>query len=272
MKGEDITIIIKKIVKGGEGEHHGGAWKVAFADFMTSMMTFFLVMWLVATIVPSKKAGLANYMNTYKYSPFPPASQGKGGPVGQGFRKREPNTVPKSLKEISPQKLQSQLMLIVKAKLFDIEKKIAMRIVDKGLRIEIMDPDSNTITPAGSPELNNGAKRVIKEISDILVKFENKIMLEGHTDSLPYPTGEYTNWELSTARASAARKEFDQDDIGADRIALMSGYAATKPLVKESPADTRNRRVSVVILYSPQTDMDQADQFNEVLPVIKSLK
>ncbi len=242
MKNENLTLIIKKISRGNEGGSHGGAWKVAFADFMTAMMSFFLVMWLVNIVTPEKRGAIAEYMRNYRVFP---SLQGSS-PVGKAAIL--PNASPNPPIDSSNSKsLMSLLKVVIDTKLLDLQNSIVLRARDNGVRLDILDPDDNRLTAHGGTQLNEKAERTIQAVSEAIANYDYKIALEGHTDNQPSPSPDYTNWELSAGRALSARKAFVDHGIENGRITQVTGYAASRPLVESATAEAKNRRISVYI-------------------------
>ncbi|MFA5031570.1 MAG: flagellar motor protein MotB [bacterium] len=239
-------IIIKKVKKVVSGSAHGGSWKIAYADFMTTLMTFFLVMWLITmALSQGKRQDLVEYFKTYNIFLTTNAY-------------KESTWIQKDSVAETPQKtvdfegLKKELNATIEARLSDFKKNISINEEKTtGLRIDISDPEGNYIFLLGRPELLPSGKKILKEMCNVLKEIDSKIAVEGHTDANQYPTSQYTNWELSTERASSARKELELDDIGPERIAMVTGYADTKPIIIDDPYDGRNRRISLLILSPP---------------------
>lgn len=250
MKNENLTLIIKKISRPPDGGSHGGAWKVAFADFMTAMMSFFLVMWLVNIVTPDKRGAIAEYMRNYRVFPFLQGSS----PVGKAAIL--PNASPNPPIDSSNSKsLMSLLKVVIDTKLLDLQNSIVIRARDNGVRLDILDPDDNILTEQGTTRLNEKAQRTIQAVSEAIANYDYKIALEGHTDDQPPASADYTNWELSAGRALSARKAFVDHGIDNDRITLVAGYAASRPLVESATAEAKNRRISVYISNTQPTDL-----------------
>ncbi len=306
-KTSNVPVIIKKVKKGGHGGHHGGAWKVAYADFVTAMMAFFLLLWLLNVTTDIQKRGIADYFEPTIASK---SQSGAGGVMGgltigqKGSQQvsaaapglainrpalRRPNEGDDGEQggtlgqddatESAPQAAQAQ----EEARLSDEEReerraereekrfaaaeftlKQAVEqlpelkgladnlIVDRtpeGLRIQLVDQEKSPMFALGSAELVDSAKKLIGVVTQVVQRLPNKISITGHTDATPYPGGrKYTNWELSTDRANASRREFLADGLAAARIERVVGVAERDPLVPEDPTAARNRRISVVLL------------------------
>ncbi len=249
-----VNIIIKKVKKVQGGGHHGGAWKVAFADFMTAMMAFFMVMWLVSMLPPESKKELAMFFKKAKYYPITqkgetPASEG-------GYRatkQKKPMDFSKTNTNVQPVNIKSMIQKRIDIRLKDLADYVAVSITEEGVRIDIIDHEGNLMFPPGSPELKPQSMRIIGEISKVIAELDNNIAIEGHTDATAFSSAKYSNWELSTDRASVARKAFESYGIDPARFSMVAGYAATKPLIPEDPYDARNRRIGITILM-PQAN------------------
>ncbi|MGB7600210.1 MAG: flagellar motor protein MotB [Candidatus Sulfotelmatobacter sp.] len=239
-------IIVKK--KGGHGGHHGGAWKVAYADFVTAMMSLFIVLWLLSSSKPVQEA-VGGYFRD------PSGSAEKKGTINVGAGE---NFV---LSKDDMPKLKDQLEQKIR-EMNDFEKlksHVEMTITSEGLRIELMESASGTFFDSGSPKLNADGRDLLITLAQELSKLPNKISLEGHTDSKPYATaGNYSNWELSTDRANAARRLMQANGIGPGQITQVRGFADQRLRKSEDPLDPSNRRVSLIVQYTPKNDDPEA--------------
>ena len=240
--GRDV--IIKKVKKREVHYTHGGQWKVAYADFVTAMMAFFLLLWLVAMISPEKRAVLAEYFKNFSIF------QDSGTSVieGKAFVMEDFITKP----EIRPEEFGNKFKRAVEEKLKDMKDQVLVDVIDGGVRIQIVDKEGNTMFPLGSAEPTPKAREVLALIYENVKDMKQKIAIEGHTDAAPFRGDQITNWELSTARASAARRELEQHGIEPSRIARVVGYADQELLIKEDPRDPRNRRMSIILLQEHQ--------------------
>ncbi|NTU42571.1 MAG: OmpA family protein [Nitrospirales bacterium] len=262
------TIIIKKVKKNDHGGSHGGSWKVAYADFVTAMMAFFLLLWLITMVAPEKKARVSSYFKSFTIfekagsssmfdNPGAVAgdSGGSFGKVEKDLGKGVTDTMASPGKNNpSPESVKKGLKKDIEAKLADVKDQILVDVFEGGVRIQITDKDGQTMFPLGDSALTPQAKKILEVIAGNVKGMNNKIAIEGHTDALSYATNKYTNWELSTERASAARKELEQNGLSPDRLSRVAGYAATDPLIKENPNDPRNRRISIILLFPPAGD------------------
>ena len=232
-------LIIKK--KGGHGGHHGGAWKVAYADFVTAMMSLFIVLWLMSSSKPVQEA-VGGYFRD------PSGTADKKGSTMEGSGENFTLT-----KDNMP-KLKDQLELKIR-EMQDFEKlksHIEMTVTADGLRIELMESASGTFFDSGSPKLNADGSELLITLAQELGKLPNKLSIEGHTDSKPYATsGNYGNWELSTDRANAARRLMQANGVRADQITQVRGFADQRLRKPDSPLDPANRRISLIVQSLP---------------------
>jgi chemotaxis protein MotB len=266
-KGSEI--IIKKVKKGHGGGHHGGSWKVAYADFVTAMMAFFLLMWLLNMTKPEQKVELSNYFKYFSlfkagktgetmsvvdvHSGMKPESEGGGTSQGQesgammGKEQPDPSKQTEEEPDEEQQEMAQQLKAEVQRRLSDIENQVIVDVFEGGVRIQIVDDQGKPMFLAGSKELTYNAKRALRVIADNIISMPNKISVEGHTDASKYSTAKYTNWELSTDRASSARKELENYGLDPSRLTRVAGYASTEPFIIDKPSDPRNRRISILV-------------------------
>ncbi len=255
------SIIVKKVKKVHGGGHHGGAWKVAYADFVTAMMAFFLLMWLLNMTSDEKRARLSSYFKYFSIyesggtSWMDKSSEifGESGENKQKvFTARQTDTDKNA--DANDYKLQQEVNGLkddLQEKLGDMKDQVLIDVVDEGIRIQMTDKEGSLMFERGNNKLTPKAKQILKVISEDIKNHPNKIIIEGHTDSLSYAGSQYSNWELSTERASSARKELEATGLDPKRITRVAGYADTDPLIKDNPQDPRNRRISIT-LSGPQ--------------------
>ena len=254
--------IVKK--KGDHGGAHGGAWKVAYADFVTAMMAFFLLMWLLNSADKNTKAGIAgmfqdpNFFNTQRGKEIL-ANYGKGilpggrgmapGPDGSSDNtpaaERERRALQSTANAIQDAFNNDELLKVFK-------DQIHMDFTDEGLRIQIQDKANQALFDSGSAKLKPYTLSILQEIARELGKLPNHVVIGGHTDSQQYANNAYTNWELSSDRANAARRVMVSAPHGLrpDQVRRVTGYADTMPVEGLDPKDPRNRRISIVVLSS----------------------
>ena len=248
-------IIIKKVKVKGHGGHHGGEWKVAYADFITAMMAFFFLMWLIAILSDDKKENMAQYFKQFSFMNMggtgflekSDGMMGAGGPEKASFTIAAPKGGPyPETKEGLQEKLKNE----VESKLSDVKDQVLIDTFENGVRIQVTDKDGNPMFALGSPELTSDARKILKIIAGTIKDQPNDVVIEGHTDALNYSSSKYTNWELSTERASAARKALETEGFNPDRLIRVAGYASRDLLVKNNPNDPRNRRISIILVFN----------------------
>jgi chemotaxis protein MotB len=230
-------LIIKK--KGGHGGHHGGAWKVAYADFVTAMMALFIVLWLMNSSKQVQEA-----IGGYFKDPT-----GTSKKVGSNMAGAGENFI---LTRDNMPRLKQQLQTAIR-QLSDFEKlqsHIEMTVTAEGLRIELSESAAGTFFDSGSAQLNADGRELLITLAQELGKLPNKISIEGHTDSNPYTgSASYGNWELSTDRANAARRLMQENGVRADQVTQVRGFADQRLRKPESPLDPSNRRISLIVQY-----------------------
>jgi chemotaxis protein MotB len=242
-------IVIKK--KGGHGGgHHGGAWKVAYADFVTAMMSLFIVLWLMNTSKPIQQA-VSGYFKD------PSGTATKAGSIMQGSG--DNFIVSKDNMEQLKTELQNAMRQL--PNIDTLKNHIEMTITPEGLRIELLEAANSTFFNSGNSDLTPAGQEILILLSQQLGSLPNRIAIEGHTDSKPYPPGSsYGNWELSVNRANSARRLMQQHGIRADQIMQVRGFADQRLRKLDAPLDPSNRRVSVIVEYLEKTkDTDEAD-------------
>lgn len=248
----DQPIIIKKIVQGGHG-HHGGAWKVAYADFVTAMMALFIVLWILGQD-DSVKENIQHYFN----DPIGFAG-GKGPSVIDGNGNKIIS--PKILMDMEQNKTERQKLeemgeqLISHLKANDFKKlidNIDIEVTDEGLRIEIMESNNDAFFEVGTASLKGSAKKILMTIGKQMSTLKNKIVVEGHTDSRPFPNGAngYSNYELSADRANSARRVLIESGLASNQIDEIRGYADNRLRAPKNPFDIVNRRISIIVKFS----------------------
>ena len=239
-------IILKK--KAGHGGHHGGAWKVAYADFVTAMMALFIVLWLLNTSKQVQEA-----VGGYFKDPTGTAKK-----VGSNMQGAGENFV---LTRDNMPKLKDQLQSAMR-QMTDFEKlksHIEMTVTTEGLRIELSESASGTFFDSGRAKLKPDGAELLITLAQELGQLPNKLSIEGHTDSQPYaPSATYGNWELSADRANAARRVMQANGIRIDQVRQVRGFADQRLRKPEAPLDPANRRISVIVQYIIKSD-DEGD-------------
>jgi chemotaxis protein MotB len=235
-------IVIKKKV-GGAG-HHGGAWKVAYADFMTAMMSLFIVLWLLNS-TPQVKQAVAGYFKD------PQSSSKETGTKIQGTNE----SISIDQKNVEKLKEEIEKAILKQADLSKLTKQIEITITDEGLRIELIEDKGGTFFESGSAKLSENGVKLLDMLSGQLKVLPNHLLIEGHTDSQPYSSDNaYTNWELSSDRANSARRLLQQGGVGAEQISQVRGYADQKLRVPSNPLDPSNRRISLIVQWVTATE------------------
>ncbi|WP_336959538.1 flagellar motor protein MotB [Sphingobium aquiterrae] len=284
---EPRPIIVKKIIAEGHGGHHGGAWKVAYADFVTAMMAFFLLMWLLGATTEKQRKGLADYF-TPTLTTMKEGSAGSNGMFGgdsliakenyptTGGQGNQAITIPRDATGTKEQGGRN-VKAIDRAKFEQIKKAIEQRMAaDKGLRklmknirfietreglrIDVIDQSDFSMFALATDRLLPQARQLIGEVAKVLQTMPNDIIVRGHTDGLPYAAGRtMNNWMLSSARAEATRKALSDFGIGGNRFARIEGVADRDPFVPGDAYDPRNRRMSIVLAWSQNGARDGQD-------------
>jgi chemotaxis protein MotB len=243
------VIIIKKIRKGGHGGHKGGAWKLAYADFVTAMMAFFLLMWLLSFTDPGTRKGIADYFNRPLKSLL---SAGPGSmPTSAPVTKKEKEEQAKKADEAKLEQLKSRLDALTRhdPRLQAFKDQIKIDMTTEGVRVQIIDQKNRPMFAVGSAVLEDYTKTILDQIGKTLNNVDSPISIAGHTDSLQYAGGEkgYSNWELSSDRANAARRELIVAGMHENKVMQVRGLAGSVPLEKDL-ANPANRRISIVVL------------------------
>ncbi len=292
-------IIIKKIKKGGG--HHGGAWKVAYADFVTAMMAFFLLLWLLNVTTDEQKAGIADF-----FDPNPRISEsvsGAGGllgglsisPDGAQVNDKAPvappetqlqatlhaDQEPMTQAEINERQLEEELRKREEAEfekaeeeirkaiesspeLAELSKNLMIDMTPEGLRIQIVDQEGNSMFPSGSAQMYDKTKALMKKVADAIKDMPNQISVRGHTDGIPFKNANGdTNWELSTDRANSSRKVLLETGLPENRLNNVLGKADTDHLFPDKPKDARNRRISIILLHDSLVTSEGAAKSSE---------
>ena len=273
-------IIIKRVKKGGHAVH-GGAWKIAYADFVTAMMAFFLLMWLLGSTTEGDKKGIADYFGSPLKLALLNGGSGSGDSAhvvkggGQdltrstGQVKRGEIEAPRSTVNVHQLKAEQQRAEI--SRLQDIKKKMQERIAanaklagmssqillemtNDGLRIQIVDQEGRPMFASGSAALQPTMRELLRELGSVLGEVPNRLTLEGHTDALPFLGKDgstergYSNWELSADRANASRRELIAGGLPEEQVLRVQGLAASNPFDRRDPAAPSNRRISIVVM------------------------
>jgi len=275
-------IIIKRIKKGGHAVH-GGAWKIAYADFVTAMMAFFLLMWLLGSTTEGDKKGIADYFASPLKLSLLASGSGAGdashvvkgggqdltrttGQVKRGDIEAPRDTI--NLHQLKAEQIRAEV-----ARLDDLRKKVEqalagnpelkgmasqllLEMTSDGLRIQILDADQRPMFASGSPQVQPHMRALLRAVGGLLAEVPNRLTLEGHTDALPFGSGDrgYGNWELSADRANASRRELVTGGLPEDQVLRVQGLAASHPLDRKDPAAPANRRISIIVMTREAED------------------
>jgi chemotaxis protein MotB len=269
-------IIVKKIVEEAHGAHHGGAWKIAYADFVTAMMAFFLLLWLLGATDEDKRKGLADYF-TPTLIEYRQDSAGSDGILGGDSIVAEdnyphratqtgsrsiviPRDVTGGVREGGPtqedrerfQALRTELLRRIDStpELRRLRDHVSFTEDEEGLRIDLMDEADFSMFRVGTDQLLPEARRLVQEVAQVIIGVPNLVVVRGHTDSLPYSSGQtMNNWMLSTARAESTRATLQRSGVSIERIARIEGVADRDPFVPNDRYDPRNRRISITLAW-----------------------
>ena len=249
-------IIIKK--KGGHGGHHGGAWKVAYADFVTAMMALFIVLWLMNTSKQVQEAVGGYFRDPIGTSKF--VGEGTSKVLGSSVGGEGLLSGAKALTELK-QTLESAIHKMPNFNKFS--KQIEMTVAESGLRIELIETEKGTFFDTGKPTPNEDCKDLLYVLGGEIGKIPNRLSIEGHTDSRPYPKQGYSNWELSVDRANNARRIMTEAGLHEGQVEQVRGYADQQPRKKDHPEDPANRRISLIVQYLQVDGQKSAEGLND---------
>lgn len=273
---DDLQPIVIKRIKKVQGGHHGGAWKIAFADFMTAMMAFFLMMWLLGSVSKSQLKGIAEYFSTplkMVLSSGPALgnassivqgggtdlsrTEGQGSKSGNGLRNRPKDlkAAKAELERLELEKL-AQLKMRVESSIRGnrmlqlFEKQLMLDLTSEGLQLQIVDEQNRPMFALASAQLQPYTREILREIGMLLNDVPNKISISGHTDAKPFVGGArgYSNWELSSDRANACRRELIAGGMDDSKVVRVVGLASSILMDKEDPENPVNRRISIVVM------------------------
>jgi chemotaxis protein MotB len=269
-------IIVKKVVEAAHGAHHGGAWKIAYADFVTAMMAFFLLLWLLGATDEDQRRGLADYF-TPTLIEYKQNSAGSNGILGgdsivaadnyphaAGQTGSRAITIPRDttggvaegavprnqIDRAEFQRLSAELRRRIEAspELRRLRDHVSFAESEEGLRIDLMDEADFSMFRVGTDQLLPAAERLVREVAQVISGVPNPVIVRGHTDSLPYAAGRSTNnWTLSAARAESTRGALEGAGVPVARISRIEGVADRQPYVASNRYDPRNRRISITL-------------------------
>lgn len=245
-KAHPKIIVVKKVVAGHDDEH-GGAWKVAYADFVTAMMALFIVLWLLSASEKVQKA-----VGGYFQDPT-----GKGRQTGTtNAGVSETLTLNQNQLQQLKEKLEQALKQLPIFR--DLQKQVRMMITAEGLRIDLLETKRGLFFETGNPKPTVAGKELLQLLAVELVKLNNKVAIEGHTDSTPYGRTDYSNWELSADRANAARRILLEYGLADARISQVRGFADQRLLLKNDPTNPSNRRISIIVRNAGLDEQEEA--------------
>jgi chemotaxis protein MotB len=262
-KAEHAVILIRR--KRAAHGHHGGAWKVAYADFVTAMMAFFLVMWLASQDSRIRTA-VAGYFQEPGLLPHQTSNSllggGRGGVDGSGMPalERQPSGVGEGEQRAlaaAAENIRKQLSGV--AGMGSLRDQVQLAVTAEGLRVELIEKSGSSFFGSGSADLLGESRQILHVIAEEIGKLNNDVVIEGHTDSRPYAVGDsYGNWELSTDRGNAARRVMEAQGLRSGQVRAVRGLADTDLRYREQPLDPRNRRVSIVVRSQLARQLEQA--------------
>ncbi|MEK9497815.1 flagellar motor protein MotB [Photorhabdus sp. P32] len=263
MKARNVSVIRVKRRKRNGIKHHGGSWKIAYADFMTAMMAFFLVMWLLAISSPQELTRIAEYFRTPlqvainkgerssdSSNPIPGGGEDILHQEGDILRQVEVVEANDEARKLNRLREQLDQLIITDPRLKALRPHLLIDMMDEGLRIQIIDRENRPMFMVGSAKVESYMSDILRAIAPILNDIPNKISLSGHTDDLKYANGErgYSNWELSADRANASRRELLIGGLDEGKILRVVGMASTVRLKQEDASAPVNRRISILVL------------------------
>ncbi|WP_298013311.1 flagellar motor protein MotB [uncultured Aquabacterium sp.] len=274
-------IIIKRIKKGGHAAH-GGAWKIAYADFVTAMMAFFLLMWLLGSTTEGDKKGIADYFNSpLKVAFFGGSGAGDATSIVKGGGNNLSETVGQVKKGSSDAaeekrrrrairaeqaRAEAERLRVLKQKVEEVvanddrlakyQSQIRLDLTAEGLRIQIVDDQNRAMFDSGSSDVQGYMRDILRAIGGVLDEVPNRLTIEGHTDAKPFSGGErgYSNWELSADRANASRRELIAGGLSGAKVLRVQGLAASMLYEKDSPESPLNRRISIIVMNREAED------------------
>jgi chemotaxis protein MotB len=253
-KSEPIIIVRKHAAHAG---HHGGAWKVAYADFVTAMMALFIVLWLLSSSQKVQKA-VGGYFQDPK---------GKGKQTGTTeasigetltLNKENMNQLKDKLEQLMRQMPDFTI----------IKDQVKMTVTAEGLRIDLLETSRGMFFETGNPKPTDAGESLLRMLSGELIKLPNKVAIEGHTDSNPYGRKDYSNWELSADRANSARRIMQEAGLRVDQVSQVRGFADQRLLMKSEPTNPKNRRISIIV-RNLQIDLQEEQAMRSVSPESK---
>ncbi len=240
----DKAPVIRKVKKVIHHGGHGSSWKVAYADFVTALMAFFLMLWLISSLKPDQKENISTYFQNFNLLDKSALLDS----LAKSFPKMDST-------QVEQEKFIEQLKNEIMDKLDQVKDQIMIETFPGGVKIQVVDVEGNPIFSLGGVEPTESAKKILKVVGENISQLDAKIAIEGHTDALSFSGQKFTNWELSTARASAARQILEKDGLASKQLRRVSGFADTSPLFKDDPFDPRNRRLSILVFFQDPEEL-----------------
>jgi chemotaxis protein MotB len=290
-------VVVRKVVKGGG--HHGGSWKVAYADFVTAMMAFFLLMWLLASANQEQKAAISEYFKNPSAElgtspkPGPSGVEGPGGAstgvidmgggaplaaeqsaVADGVDEATDESAAETTEQVAERRFRDRIAEMLEELrelaarnevLRQYQDQLLFDITTEGLRIQVLDKDNRPMFDVGSAALKPHTHEILREIAKVINAIPSPVSITGYTDARPLDRAGYSNWELSTERANAARRALAAGGMQEAKVARVVGLAASQLFNQTDPLDPTNRRVSITVL-SPQHASKKQDASPPVPP------
>jgi len=305
-KSDEVApiIVVKKIKKGGHG-HHGGAWKIAYADFVTAMMAFFLLMWLLGSTSEGDLKGISEYFSSpLKVSLMGGKGSGTAtsvidaggtdlarsvGQIKRGSNEDDrtsvdtsspPTPASEAAEKVETQRLnqlKGEIERLIEASTLmkQFQNQIKLDITQEGLRIQIVDEKNRPMFDSGSAVLKDYMKDILRSLTKVLNEVDNKLTLSGHTDATPYASGAagYSNWELSADRANASRREMMAAGMKESKVLRVVGLASSVPMKADDEYASINRRIAIVVMNKRAEDAVRAlarqDSLSEPTPGVQ---
>ena len=256
-------------------EAHGGQWKIAYADFVTAMMAFFLLMWLVSSATETQRAVIAKYFTTTSIFDLPKGNgvldggkavmagaeakteklmpSGKGGGTQAKEASKDEDQASAAAAHEERQRfeaLKAELEKMMReGELKDLANNLTIDLTNEGLRIQVFDRDGEAMFNSGDAEPTPRLSRILDVIDEVLLAVKNGVIIAGHTDAQALKRGAYSNWELSSDRANGVRRRLENGGLAPNRVLRVEGLAATDPLLPLTPLDPRNRRIAITVLH-----------------------
>ena len=247
VKSNAPIIIVRKRSGDHDDEGHGGAWKVAYADFVTAMMALFIVLWLLSASEKVQKAVGGYFLD--------PTGKGRQtGTTSSGIGE----TITLNREELQKLKDKLEEMLKQIPTLQHMERQVRITLTTEGLRIDLMETERGLFFETGNPKPAAAGAEILRVLAGELLKLPNKVAIEGHTDAKPFGRPDYSNWELSADRANAARRILEESGLDESRVSQVRGFADQRLLTKDDPTNPSNRRISIIVRNAGLDQQEEA--------------